>query len=1585
MLVRYRFVEQTVAMLIVAVCVLLVALLPASALLAAPRQQPPTITLELEAVADARTQGGSPNVNFGSSLHYFMTPNGHYSFVQFDLTVIPANTVIQSAELQFDILLVNGTSNDVEIGRADGVWDEATITWATQPGVTWGGPVQTVDALGVTAWDVTPVVKAWHEDGAPNYGFVAHGNGGDQVVAGSKESSNPPKLVVTFGAPPEDDNPRPDLGDAPDSSNHHGIANTAYPGINGRFPTVWDVPAGQPAGPRHANQTMESILGDHLSRENEADDGPDQDGPNNILDGGADNANNDRGDDGWRNRNVPLNHCEATTLTVRVGKAPNATRSLMYLNVWFDGEHDGDWDGMQRCRTGEQDDENGLDVPAYEWIVQNHAVDMSGIAPGGYVDIDVNSEIVLNDSPDKRHWMRFMLSEERAVSPSGVGLPDGRGPHPDSALSAYRFGETEDVLQRPQPAGEPGTLELQKRVLIESDPVGYAGTVTYEIRLRHVGGTEPIEARIEDELPYPLHVNRRINDAGDIELVGVEGTPGGVSPLLAQLLYNTTDSGAITQMIRWDGTLAPNAEVTLSFDVHVHPLCQQDEQTTDIDNVATARTRDGVELTEVATFTAACPGYTVRDIDIEVSDRVVDVIDPAEVMQNQWQGDVWNRHAVPVILGFFQQDGVSAATANSGASLRFLERIELEPDQRARVDLDLRMESEISDELTLPDDYAPAGKLIFCILAGEDNTCPDAATHPHLVGEAPFSIRVRPNDLGDAPDSTNHFGVAMAAYAGVQANYPTVFDPATGLPEGPRHSHPRPFHLGQRVSREVEADVGPDQDPTNNIEPVANTPNLDWADDGSRLRNLAHCQRAVADAQVFISPQAAAWFAEAQKSAYLNVWIDSDRDGDWADGFTCQDAEGQAHPVVEHILIDYPIDVAALGAGLHNLPNIATQHVAWPVQLAQQPSWIRFTLSERESNKTLQFGTINYGDGRGYDKPFRTGETEDHRLQPAGGPQDGPDLAVNLVGKVQPATPEINVNAADASITEEIDRVDFNFAEIRFKIDYANVGSRTASGALLEFQIPEKLRDMEIKWLRAPNVAQDQITRNPDSISLTLPDLEPGANGTVVLGWAGCLTCTVASSISADEYTAVARARLEGDVDPSNNEDSITLRGLLSSPMVGMLMDYNDDGKIDHLVQGKALTCRTEPRLGGRAEPGMPVEIVIDGTVVATVNANENGRFGLTPAPLSPGDHRILPRYPSQVGAATVDEASFDRGYLTPYLRLRVDPSLPFDPVSLHFTDSQGRVTLPVFNRSGDASLAGLSFDVQLRAGESYSVEVDTCSNNADVKGYRIIVGDQQVVRLADEDGDGHFVGAFTYAPSATADSIRGASIDAAAQSIAFVSIEASTESVVTGEVNQPGSAVVRNRDNGQPLPATSVNVLSAQGGDESISFETWDGAGLGQSNPVQSDTNGSFSINVDPGIYRLDVVADGFQPYRTGDIDVAGSTLATDVTLSPAIGEDAGYTIYVDDSGFAPALITVKPGSVVEWVNVGLDEHAVSGSSHDSGLLGAGESYKAKFVVSGTFAFADGVQPHNVATVVVFDETTLEMARLYLPVIIAR
>jgi hypothetical protein len=507
--------------------------------------------------------------------------------------------------------------------------------------------------------------------------------------------------------------PGRNLGDAPDSDfNHHGINNTAYGGVFGHFPTVWSgTPANQPAGPRHANETGEGILGNVLSRENEADIGPDQDGPNNILRNAAgavgDVADRDRGDDGWRNRNIRFFNCERQALTIRVSKAPTATLNTMYLNVWFDGNRDGDWADLGQCPPPS----GGPAQAAYEWIVQDPIIDMTAIPAGGFLDFTVNTERVLNSTEGLPHWMCFTLSEIPAVTPLGL-LADGRGPHPNGPLPGFRFGETEDVFQKPPVQGQQGVLELQKRVITAGEPVKWIDYVTYEIRLRHNGGSQPNPA------------------------------------------------APPSQVVKWQGTLAPNAEIRLRLQVRVIALCQPNQQTMTIRNLAQAQPKDGNPINAEATFTAKCADYDEENIDIEVGGPITNVIDLADLTTVPWQGEVWNRHPFSVTIGLYQQAPTPTVEAAAIALPSFLKTITLAPDERQIVDLTLRLESEFTDELTLPDDHGVIGQVGFCFLFGERARCPDAATYPQLHGQAPpITYTVRPNDLGDAPDSTNHFGV----------------------------------------------------------------------------------------------------------------------------------------------------------------------------------------------------------------------------------------------------------------------------------------------------------------------------------------------------------------------------------------------------------------------------------------------------------------------------------------------------------------------------------------------------------------------------------------------------------------------------------------------------------------------------------------------------------------------------------------------------------------------------------------------------------------------------------------------------------
>src|SRR5690606_19421652 len=209
------------------------------------------------------------------------------------------------------------------------------------------------------------------------------------------------------------------------------------------------------------------------------------------------------------------------------------TRNRMYLNVWFDGNRDGDWADVAPC----QPPNGGPAEASYEWIVQDYIVDMTAIPAGGFLDFQIDTERVLNSTPGKPHWMRFTLSESRAVQPGGNNYPDGGGPHPSAAPGGYGFGETEDIFQRPSPPGEDGELILEKRVLGAENPVDFPGTVTYQIRLRHDGGSQPIQAQIRDQLPYPLHMLLHFNDNGAPVFVDVTSPTGGAAPLQADVTH----------------------------------------------------------------------------------------------------------------------------------------------------------------------------------------------------------------------------------------------------------------------------------------------------------------------------------------------------------------------------------------------------------------------------------------------------------------------------------------------------------------------------------------------------------------------------------------------------------------------------------------------------------------------------------------------------------------------------------------------------------------------------------------------------------------------------------------------------------------------------------------------------------------------------------------------------------------------------------------------------------------------------------------------------------------------------------------
>jgi len=220
-------------------------------------------------------------------------------------------------------------------------------------------------------------------------------------------------------------------------------------------------------------------------------------------------------------------------------------------------------------------------------------------------------------------------------------------------------------------------------------------------------------------------------------------------------------------------------------------------------------------------------------------------------------------------------------------------------------------------------------------------------------------------DLGDAPDSSNTVGMPMTAYGwGVPAGYPTVYV-AGSPPYGPIHRAPNAVaHLGRAVTREVEADMGFDQDPTNNIVPLLNRPDRDFADDGviGIPLSLISC-----------TPTQFRYLVKViipNVDLYTNVWFDYNRDGDWDDSFTCPDGTVADEWAIHDQLLNLP-------AGLW--PVTTPVFTPWnPAK--QRPIWMRITLSEQRWTGSGS-GLVGSG-GSGPLGGYEIGETEDYIFKP---------------------------------------------------------------------------------------------------------------------------------------------------------------------------------------------------------------------------------------------------------------------------------------------------------------------------------------------------------------------------------------------------------------------------------------------------------------------------------------------------------------------------------------------------------------------------------------------------------------------------
>ena len=242
-------------------------------------------------------------------------------------------------------------------------------------------------------------------------------------------------------------------------------------------------------------------------------------------------------------------------------------------------------------------------------------------------------------------------------------------------------------------------------------------------------------------------------------------------------------------------------------------------------------------------------------------------------------------------------------------------------------------------------------------------------------------------EVGDAPDSTNHWNYSMTAYFNsdgspkTQGNFPTVADPKLGAPVGMCHYvAPNGAYLGQGRSAEKDADLFPDPD----MNPVfGNVTNLYFLRDGSGkiIDSIADLDSDDGlllprfwynGTSTLITYTVTVPASGVARDRYVNVWFDWNRNGDWGDaGVDCGLPGLFAN---EHTIVN---DMVSVAPGTSVVFTRAIIPCNDPQYFTNKDAiWVRITLSEEPVD------TVAQADGRGKGVCYAEGETEDWFFTP---------------------------------------------------------------------------------------------------------------------------------------------------------------------------------------------------------------------------------------------------------------------------------------------------------------------------------------------------------------------------------------------------------------------------------------------------------------------------------------------------------------------------------------------------------------------------------------------------------------------------
>ena len=170
---------------------------------------------------DSHVSSETPNENYGSSIFPRIGSYLYDSWVisrcylQFDLSILPADAVIVAASLKLYQYYTPHTSLEdhfVDLHRVSGNWEEDTLTWNNKPSfnpIAESTSFNDSDTFTWLSWDITSLLQDWLDGVFSNYGVVLKGadEGSDHtgcLYISSEYPSDPsqhPKLEITYYVP----------------------------------------------------------------------------------------------------------------------------------------------------------------------------------------------------------------------------------------------------------------------------------------------------------------------------------------------------------------------------------------------------------------------------------------------------------------------------------------------------------------------------------------------------------------------------------------------------------------------------------------------------------------------------------------------------------------------------------------------------------------------------------------------------------------------------------------------------------------------------------------------------------------------------------------------------------------------------------------------------------------------------------------------------------------------------------------------------------------------------------------------------------------------------------------------------------------------------------------------------------------------------------------------------------------------------------------------------------------------------------------------------------------------------------------